>query len=883
MKIDYEDIQSFKKLSLPDILRSYSIPLKSKGPNSGSASSPQSFMALCPFHDDKEPSLSISQKDDVWLWHCFGCRKGGTVIDFVRQKENLSVKDVYEKLKEKLPSSNGNASHKPNPLELLKNVADFYHKSFFEDKRGSEYLKSRGIHSEEIIRSFKVGFVNGSMRKNLSYSSPLTQDLKEIGILNEDRNEVFYNSIVIPLLDEDGNVVSLYGRNITRKQHLFLKGPHKGIVNRQGAFGTDKVIFTEAILDALSLYELGIRNVIPLYGTGGFTKDHEDLLKKQRVKEVEFCFDNDEAGRRGADDLAKSLASLNIQSSRIKLPDGTKDANDFLVQGKTKEDFNALERLPYGPPPALSGTDTYHITQEKNSLHVKVADRLYRVLCPEFDSIHSLRVNVKLQVGEIYHIDVVDLYSERQRKSYAKRISQKFSLEEPWVEQDLYRILEALEKESATKASADSSDIEKPMSVEEKEEALKSLKNPRLIQEILEDLEKIGCVGEEQNKLLGYLVTISRKLHEPLSLTIVSQSGAGKSNLADTLESILPKEEVVRLSRITPQALYYMEKTALKNKALIIEEKEGSDQADYSIRVLQSKKSLTLAVPVKDPQTGKMKTQTFEVEGPCSVIETTTRTHEQNPENLSRVFVIYLDESEEQTRRIHLFQRKQKTLEGQKEKLSQDRLRRKHQNVQRLLNEVVVSIPFVDFIHFPSKWTRTRRDHPRFLNLIEAVSFLHQHQRPLKQNEDGGFYIESTLEDYRIAYNLAKDIFGDSLSELMKPERDFLERLKQMSQEKQMLSFQRRHVRDYTGLPDHLVRRYLETLVGMEYLLVLEGKNGVRFEYKLNPEPIEQKEIIQGLTTPEELEKMLANDSKTTLRRPCVNLAARLNGLKHST
>jgi len=443
--------------------------------------------------------------------------------------------------------------------------------------------------------------------------------------------------------------------------------------------------------------------------------------------------------------------------------------------------------------------------------------------------------------------------------------------------------LEALEKESATKASADSSDIEKPMSVEEKEEALKSLKNPRLIQEILEDLEKIGCVGEEQNKLLGYLVTISRKLHEPLSLTIVSQSGAGKSNLADTLESILPKEEVVRLSRITPQALYYMEKTALKNKALIIEEKEGSDQADYSIRVLQSKKSLTLAVPVKDPQTGKMKTQTFEVEGPCSVIETTTRTHEQNPENLSRVFVIYLDESEEQTRRIHLFQRKQKTLEGQKEKLSQDRLRRKHQNVQRLLNEVVVSIPFVDFIHFPSKWTRTRRDHPRFLNLIEAVSFLHQHQRPLKQNEDGGFYIESTLEDYRIAYNLAKDIFGDSLSELMKPERDFLERLKQMSQEKQMLSFQRRHVRDYTGLPDHLVRRYLETLVGMEYLLVLEGKNGVRFEYKLNPEPIEQKEIIQGLTTPEELEKMLANDSKTTLRRPCVNLAARLNGLKHST
>jgi hypothetical protein len=429
--------------------------------------------------------------------------------------------------------------------------------------------------------------------------------------------------------------------------------------------------------------------------------------------------------------------------------------------------------------------------------------------------------------------------------------------------------------EKGRKNPEESADTAPAMTEEEKQEALRSLKNPHLIQEIHDDLEKIGCVGEEANKLLGYLCAVSRKLHEPLSLTIVSQSGAGKSNLADTLESILPKEEVVRLSRITPQALYYMEKTALKHKVLIIEEKEGSDSADYSIRVLQSKKSLTLAVPVKDPQTGRMKTATFEVEGPCSVIQTTTRTHEQNPENLSRVFVIYLDESEDQTRRIHCFQKKQKTLEGQKEKVLQDKTRRKHQNIHRLLNEVTVSIPFVNEIHFPSKWTRTRRDLPRFLNLIEAVTFLHQHQRELKQNEEG-FYIESTIKDYKIAYDVAKDIFGDSLSELMKLERDFYNSLKKMVQEKEILSFQRRQVRDYTGIPDHLVRRYLETLVGMEYLLILEGKNGVRFEYKLNPEPLEQKEIIQGLTTPKELEAHLA----TTLRKPCGKVNSfKLNGL----
>jgi len=855
MNIDYEDIQSFKKLSLPEILKSYGILLKLKGPNS--------FMALCPFHDDKEPSLSVSQKEDVWLWHCFGCRKGGTVIDFVRQKENLSVKEVYEKLKGKIASgasrprndtehANGNGSHKPNPLELLKSVTDFYHKTFFEDKRGIEYLRGRGLRSEELYRSFKIGFVNGSMRKNLSYTSPLMKDLKEIGILNNEGNEFFYNSVVIPLLDEDGNIVSLYGRNISQKRHLYLKGPHKGLVNRQGAYGTDKVILTEAVLDALSLYELGVRNVIPCYGTGGFTEDHKALLAKQRIKEVEFCFDNDDAGARGARDLGRKYLPA-VTSSLLKLPEGIKDANDFLVSKRRKEDFETLERIPIEVPKILFNETVYEIEKQKDAVLFKTKDRSYRVLLPEYESIHSLRVNMKLEVGGSYHIDVVDLYSERQRHAYTKKTAARFSLPEEVVERDLYRILEELERQTP---KPDEEKSEAPMSAEEKEEALCSLKNPSFTQEIITDLEKIGCVGEEQNKLLGYLVTISRRLPDTLSLTIVSQSGAGKSNLADTLEAILPKEEVVRLSRITPQALYYMEKTALRRKVLVIEEKEGSRDSDYSIRVLQSKKSLRLAVALKDPKDGRMKTQVFEVEGPVVVIETTTKT-DINPENASRVFIAYLDETEAQTKKIHAFQSFQKTLEGKSQRKTAGTLIRKHQNIQRLLKEVTVAIPYVGKIHFPSRWMRTRRDYQKFLNLIEAVTFLHQYQRKASLLEDGTEYIESTIEDYRIAHTLACDIFGDCLSELMKPDRDFLERLRAMVKDNPDRLFERRTVRDFTGLPDHVVRERLRVLSEMEYLLVLEGKQGKQYQYKLNPEPIQSKDIIAGLTTPEELERTL--------------------------
>ena len=110
MNIQYDEIYSFKRLNLPDILQSYGSTLKSKGLNS--------FMALCPFHDDKNPSLSITQRDDgVWLWHCFACRFGGTVIDFVMRKENLSLQETYSKLKTMIPAhvngSNGSATKTP--------------------------------------------------------------------------------------------------------------------------------------------------------------------------------------------------------------------------------------------------------------------------------------------------------------------------------------------------------------------------------------------------------------------------------------------------------------------------------------------------------------------------------------------------------------------------------------------------------------------------------------------------------------------------------------------------------------------------------------------------------------------------------------------------
>src|SRR3989339_936694 len=113
--------------------------------------------------------------------------------------------------------------------------------------------------------------------------------------------------------------------------------------------------------------------------------------------------------------------------------------------------------------------------------------------------------------------------------------------------------------------------------------ALKSLTNPRLIDEILSDLETLGYVGEETNKLLLYLIGTSHKLSRPLSAIIVSQSGAGKSGLVEKIQELMPTEEVIYLSRISQCALFYMPEHSLKQKILIIEERNGSEGADYAL------------------------------------------------------------------------------------------------------------------------------------------------------------------------------------------------------------------------------------------------------------------------------------------------------------
>jgi len=348
-------------------------------------------------------------------------------------------------------------------------------------------------------------------------------------------------------------------------------------------------------------------------------------------------------------------------------------------------------------------------------------------------------------------------------------------------------------------------------------------------------MEILGYVGAAENKLLGYLIAVSRKLAEPLSGIVVSSAGAGKSKLVDIIQKLTPPEDVVFTSKLTPQSLYYMPKDFLKHKLLIVEERTGSELADYAIRTLQSKGSLRLAAPVRG------KTHLFEVEGPVSVLETTTSV-KLNPENISRCFILHLDESKEQTERIHNYQRYLKAQEPLKLKDGFDKITAFHHNIQRQLNQAQVIIPYAQKLSFPVGSPLSRRDNQRFLTLIESVALLYQHQR--RHLVKGGIsFIKSSPKDYRVAYELFTKSYHNSMMFTHPKAALLLDRINHMNKG----TFTRADIAKYSSWPHHQVRDNMKYLEDTGTLEVISKRRGKKALYRVNSHI--------KLTKPEELEE----------------------------
>ncbi len=497
---------------------------------------------------------------------------------------------------------------------------------------------------------------------------------------------------------------------------------------------------------------------------------------------------------------------------------------------------------PPPPPPALSSAPP---TASGDEVNFQFGDRRWRVRgLPSKSQPGSLRVNLLCsREGGAFHVDTLELYSARQRAHFTKLTSDELTVEERVIKRDLGEVLLKLEEVLEKRQKASEVTAKRELTDTEKNEALELLRDPKLLERILEDFERCGVVGERTNKLLGYLAATSRKLAEPLAVVIQSSSAAGKSSLMDAVLELMPEEERVQYSAMTGQSLFYMGETNLQHKILAIVEEQGAERASYALKLLQSEGELTIASTGKDPATGRLVTQEYHVEGPVMIFQTTTAV-DMDEELLNRCIVLTVDEGREQTRAIHERQRLARTLEGVVARQERQRILALHQNAQRLIRSIFVVNPYAAALRFPDHQTRMRRDHTKYLGLIEAVALLHQYQRPIKTVEHRGqklSYIEVTKQDIGVANRLAHEVLGRSLDELPPQTRRLLGLLDEMATaecgrlglDRGDFRFSRRALRERTGWGDTQLRVHLGRLIELEYVLSHRGRQGQSFLYEL--------------------------------------------------
>jgi DNA primase catalytic core len=339
------------------------------------------LLGLCPFHDDHEPSLVISPAKN--LWHCLGaCQAGGSVIDWVMRTEGISFRHAVELLRADLPAGTGTGSAPVRSVtrklappierdaadaEVLAQVVAYYHETLKQSPEALAYLASRRLDSAELVSHFRLGFANRTLGYRLPHSATveggaLRSRLQRLGVIRSSGHEHFNGSLVVPVHDEAGAVVELYGRKVTAKlrkgtpAHLYLPGPHRGVFNAAVLAAGDEVILCESLLDALSFWAAGFRHVTAAYGIEGFGDEHLDAFRRHGTTRVLIAYDRDPAGDRAAGALAERLMGMGIECFRVLFPAGT-DANDVArgaasPTGALGAAIRAAAWMGRGPGPA---------------------------------------------------------------------------------------------------------------------------------------------------------------------------------------------------------------------------------------------------------------------------------------------------------------------------------------------------------------------------------------------------------------------------------------------------------------------------------------------------------------------------------------------------
>ncbi len=821
------EIQEIKQqLTIGQVLEHYGLrPNKNK-------------MLCCPFHNDKKPSMQVYPETNTV--HCFSgnCEHTGKAIDQIdfilhheaRGGQPITKHQAIMKAKELLGVVEPVKQQSENLNEIpALSLAEVFHQlktNLSKSRKATEYLKSRELYDMKLdIGSNHQTSINGKT----GYHYPKLK-----------------NCIVFPLRNQKGDIVSLYGRSLT-SGHYYLEN-RKGLYPNYPSREARQLIITESIIDSATIGKYTEYETLALYGTNGLTSEHIKALQDcKQLQEIIFFLDGDTAGQKAVEKYSKKLSELlpKVTISQVQTPE-SEDPNS-LVQSHEPEILNHLiserqmlfsssneeKEAPVSNQRSLDVSNPEYITWQKGNLLISILGGVG--LYP----LDKLKVTLKIQrtdsrspLHSIRHS--LDLYHDDQSEKLIRKAAERLETGSREMQLAIAELTQELENYRLEQV-----ELQKPKKVakrlltkEREQAAIKFLQTSKLLQKTNELIGKSGMVGEENNRLLMYLVFTSRLREQPLHIISLGASGTGKTYLQEKIAELIPEEHKLEITTLSENALYYFERTELKNKLVLIEDLDGAndDKILYAIRELMSKKRISKTIPIKDAK-GNMKTITLQVEGPICLAGTTTR-EKLYEDNANRSLLVYLDNSKQHKESIMDYQRGLSA--GTINKSQEEEIKEFFKDVQSVLQPIKVRNPYATQLIIPDTVFKPLRTNAHYLNFIEVITFYKQYQREVKTDQSGAKYIETTLEDIAEANQLLKDVLLAKSDELTKACRDFLEVLKAHLIREKRSSFYRSTIREWMRINPHNLRYYLNQLQQFGYVKIVGGnKHKSGYEYEL--------------------------------------------------
>jgi DNA primase len=834
----------------------------------------------CPFHEDKTPSLQVYYKTHTAYCFSSNCKTHGLsmdVIDFVMHKEGCTKHEALERCKQ---LTRGTAPALPaeqlTRTAVLGRMFTYFKNAVPGSKPAQDYLRSRALDASKLEVGYNTGqFHHGTRRDELLIKSCL-----EVGLLSVhdrasrtggDAYRPFAKYCLVFALRNKANQVSgLYFRstmNNEDQRHFYLK-------DRQGLYpcypqaDTKKLILTESVIDAATLLQIPAitepHSILALYGTNGLTDEHGAAIQDlPQLGELIFWLNGDAPGEEATKKHAAALQALypQLTITQVYMPAG-EDINSLaqthsdtaifmsLLEGRQAPGaegaklFLSIEKSiekkkeqgtpvqPAKPVPSSKDLDTsnpYKLGYRTDTAQYYIQGSLPKTL----DTLKVMLVIEHLATG-LKARNRIDLYEDKPVEKLCQEVAEKLQLRRDLLEADLYKLTDLLDQYREAQLRSSTEGTEKPLPVltaKERQELEAFAKKPRLIKRLNELLGQAGIVGEERNRIFLLLIAISHKMPETLHGLLQGSSGSGKTRLLKQVSDCMPTESVTKLTRLSDKVLYNFPEQYFVNRLLCLEDIDGlSEEAEFAFRELQSNGELNSATSIK-LESGQITSGQKTVKGPIASLACTTR-GEIYEDNMSRVFLIAVDESPEQTARIIDYQNQKAAglIDGRKEQETKAFL----QNFVRILQPYEVINPYAARIQLPPEAHKIRRLNDLFQSFVKMVTILNQYQR----SRDDRKRLITAIEDVETAVAVLFDSIVLKVDELDGSLRQFYEQLKgylkqQHNGHHQTAAFSLREVRQALKLSKTQLFRYAGDLAHLEYISQSGGYANKGYVYKI--------------------------------------------------